>query len=164
MVEEAPASRRAVVPALKGFDPDREWRNDLEAARVDLSKPVIILSRTLVLEKSDPMNWTLMQRVPITTGPNAGKHRWNSHGYFGLPGQALDKVMRLRLVEELGEGATDVHRALQAMKDVEAGMRQTVLDVERRQLRRRMLEEIIGEVREAGDKARLQKLLKSMEE
>lgn len=161
LVEPAPtvsgtASGKGSVelPKVGPLPSPEDWGGDINGP--DLEKPLLRFGPTLVAEKSDRHNWTLKERKKLTSGPNAGAYRWNDLGYYGTPGQAFTRALRMEAEGRIkGQGVSTLAGF--------AGVLQALEFENREELQRTIIEEtlqkVLGVVEGEEDKKRVQALL-----
>ncbi len=162
--EAQPALPLETEPAAApGMDPGTLWGttesgrplfdDDLHPPNVE--KVLVQLGPRFVVEKSDPHNWTLMERRKVESGEHQGRFSWKVLGYHGSPGQAARKAVQLGALQDLGPGLHSLEALVAKLSELERGVREEV----EKTLREEGIRKALEVVKDEGDRARILVLL-----
>lgn len=121
----------------------------------DVTKVLVRLSPRFVVERSDPHNWTLMERRRVESGEHQGRYTWKALGYHGTPGQAARKAIQLGMIHDLGPGEHSLEAVVEKLHELEKGVRPEV----EKTLREEGLSKALEVVKDEGDQERIRVLL-----
>lgn len=170
----APAVKVETVPAVE-VEPAKEVVSQVATVTSDgfgddIRPPMsnlhtaIRFADGLVLEHTDPRNWTLLERRgPIGEGANVGKYRWVELGYYPNPAIALADALRTETVKRLGAGLFSLQQLVEELRPLARGMGAQVEEqlraAERQRGFKEGLERALKVTKDEKDKARIQELL-----